>query len=929
AAVLPGDARRRILLLSDGRPTQGDALAEARALAAAGIRLDAVPLRPATGDDLAVRELRAPASARPGRPIAVEVAVTAVRETDARLRLYTAGTLAGSRQVRLQPGENRYVFQVTPSQPGPLPLRAEIEPLGQGTDAEPGNNRYHAVVEVTGTRPVLVLTPDPGGPLARALRSQGLQVDARGPGQRPADLAGWARYGAVFLENVPAHVLGERAMAELERFVHDLGGGLAMVGAPETFGPGGYLGTAVERALPVYMDLRAKKNLPTVAMVLVVDRSGSMQGVKLQMAVEAAMRAARLLTPKDRLGVVLFDSRAFVTREPAPVTSPDELRAAFPAQAEGGTSVGAGLLEAWELIRNVQADVRHVIVLTDGVSAPFDAEGTARQFREAGVTLSAVAIGLDADRQLLRFLARAGGGGYYEAADPEQVPSLITRDAVLATRAFLVDRPFVPVPATAPGRGGAAALLRGLVGEGGGMSGSESGGGSGSGSGSGPGLPPLGGYVVTSPKEQAEVLLVSDEQDPVLAAWRYGAGRALAWTSGTAGTWAGAWLGEGQDAYTRLWASAADWLLGRRAEPGGGRAEPAPGEGAGGGTNEGPGESAVSPPPAGVEAEVEPVEGGYQVRVRVRGTPPPVGRVRLVEDPSGGLEAPSGEDATGDREREAALLPVAPDRSEARLVVTTPGVYAVAVELPGGGDEGSEPGQRPSAAEPGEGKSTAEPVVVSTAVAVPYPAEFRNPEPDPAYLESLAAVTGGRLLGLEEGEAVLDAAEVPAPPGRRPLWPYLLALAAVLLPLDVTARRLGLSWRALARPAAWRGVPEAGTAEGVPSPAPAPAGPAAPVAPPAASSGASPVSTVPAAVPTVTSIPGATGAMEGTGGGTGAGGVVAEGGAASAPAISTAPATGTGVTDRLRAARERSRARTAERVRRHVGPQRPGPSPGP
>ncbi|PZN07196.1 MAG: VWA domain-containing protein, partial [Bacillota bacterium] len=674
AAVLPGDARRRILLLSDGRPTQGDALAEARALAAAGIRLDAVPLRPVAGEDLAVRELRAPASARPGRPIAVEVAVTATRETDARLRLYAAGALAGSRQVRLQPGENRYVFQVTPSQPGPLPLRAEIEPLGEGTDAEPGNNRYHAVVGVTGTRPVLLLTPEPEGPLARALRSQGLQVDARGPGQRPADLAGWARYGAVFLENVPAHALGEGAMAELERFVHDLGGGLAMAGAPETFGPGGYLGTAVERALPVYMDLRAKKNLPTVAMVLVVDRSGSMQGVKLQMAVEAAMRAARLLTPRDRLGVVLFDSRAFVTREPAPVTSPGELRAAFPAQAEGGTSVGAGLLAAWELIRNVQADVRHVIVLTDGVSAPFDAEGTARQFREAGVTLSAVAIGLDADRQLLRFLAQAGGGGYYEAADPEQVPSLITRDAVLATRAFLVDRPFVPVPATTPGRGGAAALLRGLVGEGGAASGSgaESGNGTGSGNGSGPGLPPLGGYVVTSPKEQAEVLLVSDEQDPVLAAWRYGSGHALAWTSGTAGPWAGAWLGEGQPAYTRLWASAADWLLARRAEPGGRPAGTGPAEGAGGGTREGSGAAALAPP-AGVEAEVEPVEGGYEVRVRVRGTPPPVGRVRLVGGPSGGVETPTGGGGPPPRGAGAGPLPVGSDRPQGRAVGHGPG----------------------------------------------------------------------------------------------------------------------------------------------------------------------------------------------------------------------------------------------------------------
>ncbi|WPD18640.1 VWA domain-containing protein [Thermaerobacter composti] len=929
AAVLPGDARRRVVLLSDGRPTHGNALAEARALAAAGIRLDAIPLVPAAGADLAVRELRAPAATRPGRPVAVEVVATADRETAARLRLYAADALAGSRQVRLQPGENRFVFQITPAAPGPLPLRAEIEPLAPGDDAEPGNNRYHGVVEVAGARPVLLLTQEPDGALARALRSQGLQVDARGPAQRPADLSGWARYGAVILDDVPAHVLGERAMNELERFVHDLGGGLAMSGGPHSFGPGGYLGTAVERALPVHMDLRSKKNLPTVAVVLVVDRSGSMGvGQKLQMAVEAAARTTRLLTPKDRLGVVLFDHQAYVTREPTPVTSPDEVRAAFPSAAGGGTSVGAGLTAAWELIRGVQADVRHVIVLTDGVSEPFDVPGITRQFREAGVTLSAVAIGRDADFSLLRTLAEEGGGGFYEAVDPSQIPSLITQDAVLATRSFLVDRPFVPIPTTSPGRGGAAALLRGLVGEGS----------------PGSALPPLGGYVATSPKEQADVLLVSDEDDPVLAAWRYGAGRAIAWTSDAGGRWAARWIGQEDGAFPRLWANAADWLLGRQARPGRGGPAQAGDPGA--------------PGARGVEAEVVPATGGYEIRVRVTGSPPPTGLVRLVPEPgSGGEAGGDGGGAAGGAEGtgagtgpgtgagagspaaaggdggggpaggagapaplEATLLPVAPDRAEARLPVTQPGVYGVAVDLSGG-----------TAAAGGSG------IVLNTAVAVPYPAEFRNPGPDPAYLESLAAVTGGRLLELDElaSGGILSGAGLPAPPGRRPLWPYLLGVAALLLPLDVAARRLGLGWRGLVRPRAWRPVPAGvtGTAgtQGAAPPEGAVFPPPAHRAPAAVGAGSSPYAAAwGAAGPSVAGPAAATGAAAPAEAGGDPRGAAAVGtpGAAGARAAG-ATAGGSEVTARLRAARERSRARAADRVRRHVGTTPPGPPPGP
>ncbi|QIA27695.1 VWA domain-containing protein [Thermaerobacter sp. PB12/4term] len=904
AASLPSDHRRRVVLISDGQQTRGDAVAEARALAAAGAVLDTVVVNPDPRPDLAVTGLDVPATARPGRPAAVQVTLRAHQAGPARLHLLAGDQAVASRPVQLAAGDNRFVLTVTPERPGPLPLRAVIEAVPPSTSTEPANDAFTAVLQVEGARPVLVLSPHPDPPLARLLAAQGIPVESRRPAQRPSDLAGWGRYGAVILDNVPAPELGEAAMADLERFVRDLGGGLVMAGMPDTFGPGGYTGTPVERALPVHSDLRNRKNLPTVALALVIDRSGSMAGLKLQMAVEAARRVAQLLTPADRLAVVLFDSQAYVTRPLEPVRDPGEVDRAFPAAAEGGTSLGRGLAAALPLMEGVQADVRHVIALTDGVSEPFDVTGLARAFRRQGVTLSAVAIGPDADRNTLAQLAREGGGALYEAADPSQLPTLLTRDTALTSRRFIRDEPFRPVVTAAPAPGGPGAILQEVVpsqvaapGDPGSQGGpgapggpeaaagpgapGEAGGGPQAPAGTGALLPPLGGYVLTAPRDRAEVLLASEAGDPVLGAWFYGLGRAVAWTAPTAGPGIAAWTGGagpgGTGPFARLWANIADWLL----------------EGAAGGS--GPWQVAARATPAGT------------VTVTVEGSPPLSGKVRL-----------------GDAE--ALLIPVAAGRSEAVLPAPEPGVHPVVVE-PAAGGTGT----------------------LRTVVAVPYPAEFLQTGSDPVLMETLAGLTGGRAVRLEawDPRSALDPQGVPAPPGRWFLWPYLLLAAAVLLPADVAARRLGWTWGSFRRiPAALAtllrpgraqqaardlrqlgadppgpasslaGHPAAGAAGQQPGDAaiepvtlssPAPDEPA----PPGRSAAAHTASG--AAAQTAWQAEG-TPARSGTAGTSGAPGAQPVQGS---PAPAAAQDAGLA---RLRAARQRSRARTAERVRRHVDP---------
>lgn len=660
AAALPRDWARRVVLISDGRPTAGDALATVQALSAAGVRLDVIPVVPPDENDVRLTALNTPTVAVAGRPFVVEAGLFSSEPGGtAEVRLFVDDVLAASKSIKITGGQQQVGFTVTPGHSGFLALRAELTVDSGTVDSEPANNRYDTIVQVAGQPAVLLLTNDVAGPLAAVLRQQGLDVEVRGPAQRPTDLTGWSRYAAVILDNVSAVELGETAMSQLEHYVRDLGGGLVMVGGRKSFGAGGYVGTPVERALPVYMDLRGRVDLPTVALVMVIDSSGSMAGLKLDMAVEAALRTSRLLTGKDRLGVVLFTTHATVTRPLNPVTDPDELRSAFPAQAGGGTDLGAGLATAWQLLRDVDADVRHVLVLSDGVSAPFPVDEAGTRFADAGITLSTVAIGNDADIPLLRHLAKLGGGGFYEAVDPTELPTLITQDTVLATRNFIVEDSLqarrVDVETTV-----AAALLRGVS------------------------LPVLDGYIATSVKPRADLVLVGQHEDPILAAWQYGRGRSLAWTTDGGGEWTAAWIrSDNGHGFSRFWANALDWLL----------------------------TDATMSTDTTMTSRVVPAAQGYDIQVDIQGSPPAWGTASVLR------LGRAREEAVTTRQ----LLPVAVDKSRATVPVSEPGVYVVSAST-----------------RSGDGWSTV--------VAVPYPAEYRPVPADPDYLAGLAHLTGGGVL---------------------------------------------------------------------------------------------------------------------------------------------------------------------------------------
>ena len=291
-----------------------------------------------------------------------------------------------------------------------------------------------------------------------------------------------------------------------------------MVGGPGSFGVGGYIETAVDKVLPVHCDPRDAEKRP-LALVVVLDSSGSMGeagGEKMAVARAAAVRTIARLAKKDLVCVIAFRVTPEVVVPLAPVTDTGvvarKLAGVVPV---GGTNIFPALARALDQLKDTKLPLRHVVILSDGKTQPGDVDALITRFRTAGVTLSAVATGKDADRQLLSRLAEGAGGRFYQADDIRRVPELFLDD-LHRVGGPLVRRGDFQVEAGTP-----SDVLKGIdLGD----------------------LPTVKAYNRTRTREGATVLLkrtFRGTAEPIAAVRRMGLGRAAALTLSFEKTWAG------------------------------------------------------------------------------------------------------------------------------------------------------------------------------------------------------------------------------------------------------------------------------------------------------------------------------------------------------------------------------------------------------
>lgn len=556
-ALLPPDVARRVVVLSDGAQTTGDAAEAARLAAASGVSIDYVYLpRAAAGNEVILRDVNAPGRVGQGETFRLEVSADSTTATTAVLRVLGDTQIIHEEEVTLQPGVNNLVVRLRASEPAFSRYRVQLSPT-PGSDTYPQNNELAAFTEIIGRPRVLVVSaadtdeagaplPDESAELRAALEAAGLQVEHTTPQALTPDLAQLADYAGVVLVDVNARDLSPRKMETLQRYVRDLGGGLVVVGGPESYGMGGYFETPLEEVLPVEMQIKDQERFPSVSLVLVLDRSGSMAAeeggvTKIQLAAEGAVRALELLNDFDELTVIPVDEQP--NQVIGPVTSADRDAAVEQIRrlgaGGGGIYVRTGLEAAAEVLAAADSEVKHIVVLADGADSE-QKEGVPELISSLtgqGVTVSMVSIGDGPDTPWLREMAELGNGRFHLTNEAANLPQIFTQETAAIQRNYLVEERFFPEQtADSP-------ILTGID-----------------------AVPPLYGYVAAEPKDTAQVVLTTHQGDPLLATWQYGLGRSLAWTSDATGRWGRDWAR--WNGFPTFWGQAVRSTISRRSESG-------------------------------------------------------------------------------------------------------------------------------------------------------------------------------------------------------------------------------------------------------------------------------------------------------------------------------------------------------------------------
>jgi uncharacterized membrane protein/Mg-chelatase subunit ChlD len=700
-ALLPRDPSLapEVVLLTDGWQTANSTPLDALP---GGVAVSYVQLPGTTQRPVAViHSLDVPAVARAGDRVDVSLDMQAAQPVEARLRLWVDGTLVGDGPVHLDPGETRMSLPQRIDTAGFVEVRAELQVVDQTS----------SLASVVITKPaghILVLedAANAADGLVALLDHEGLQVERRPSNSLPPSAAALNAFDGAVLVNTPATSLSLDQQRTLVSFVQDMGRGLLVVGGPRSFSPGGYQGTVLDDLLPVSAEPPIEPKQGSLALFLVIDRSGSMDVLtgggsasggasKLSMAREAAIEAAGLLQPQDTLGVIAFDSAFQWVVPPSKLATPADVKRAqtqiSTIKPGGGTSILPPLEAAFQAAATADAPLRHIVLLTDGESNDRGYEDLIARMQSARITLSTLAIGSDADTRLLANLARIGGGRYYFTERSTQIPRIASKETTILTRNAVVEGKVAAIV------GEPSPILRSLSGD----------------------LPPLSGYVATTRKDRALTALETERGHPLLAHWQYGLGRVVVWTSDAQQAWTSDWTKWGDAA--QFWSQAVRWSL-----------------------------------PAPVRADFQPAAqvgpDGRQVNLSVQSIRDD-GHFADLQDTRATVVSPDGS------AREVNLIQRGPGTYTLDTRVAAPGQYRVLFR-----------------------QGTRDEVAAFT---MPDAAELHSAGSNRALLDLLASGSGGHEL--------LDTSDIARPangPGPAvALWPWLLAAALILLPLDVFLRR--------------------------------------------------------------------------------------------------------------------------------------------
>lgn len=570
-ALIPEGEVGRVVLLSDARVTHGDMQTALTAARQREIAVTTIPIEPDHADPAITQVSPDRTTIRPGETFTGSVTLRGGPVDSAgRLHLALGAEEILVQEVTLPAGESVSVpFEYAAEdalEPGLAVLQAEWLPDDPATDAQQANNSLTMGLNVEGPPEVLIVASalEEVENLKDQLEAEEMAVTLVSVADFEASELQFSDFDLLVLGNVPAlvpdgeeatPVLSTERIDEIRHYVSG-GGGLVVLGGDKSYELGGYGQTELATVLPIELEPRDPEIEPDIAMVMILDNSGSMGswaegGTKMDLANQGAAAAMRLLRPSDYLAVMAVDDRVDQVVPLQRVTNQDAMARSILGipVGGGGIYVYTSLREAYRQMRRVDAPIRHVILFSDAADSEEQVSGVifgwgpgpnsydlARAMHSEGITVSVIGIGseYDQDANFLRNLASAGGGRYYLTARASELETLFVEetqrlvDSILNESNFRVRRE-IEHP-----------IVEGLEFR---------------------RSPRLSGLIELEARETAEVILTHPDGFPVLTTWRYGLGQVAALAVDAGPRWSAEWLD--WEGYGTFWSQLSRWAIRR------------------------------------------------------------------------------------------------------------------------------------------------------------------------------------------------------------------------------------------------------------------------------------------------------------------------------------------------------------------------------
>lgn len=544
-SLIPKESPGRMLLLSDGKWTGTDPKRPAARAAGRAVAIDYRRYSRPQTKDLAVLQLTAPETVRPGESFLLKAQIHAPSGQTVKYALHRDKTVISEGTKTLSPGKTFFLFRDRADEPGTHEYALHV--TGREKDPVPENNHASVLSGVRGPRPVLFVSETGTSGLAGLLEKGGIRIRNISARECRWSVAELSRYSALIIENVPADRIGPAGMEIIAAWVQEAGAGMMMTGGKNAYGPGGYFRSPLEPVMPVSMELRQEHRKLALAIVVALDRSGSMAAdagdgrTKMDLANLGAVQVLDLLSPIDEFGVIAVDTtpHPIVTLKPV-----EESRAARGdilriGSEGGGIFVCQALTAAARMLQDATAQTRHIILFADASDA--EEPGKYRELLEkcakANITVSVIGLGYpdDSDAKLLEDVAFRGNGRCFFTSYPWEIPRLFAQDTFTVVRsAFLegaVSVKSMPAFAGITGR-----IFRDI--------------------------PDIGGYNLCYIRPDAGLAVMTQDEykAPVLASWRAGKGRVICYTGEADGAFTGPIAG--WDRAGDFFTSMARWICG-------------------------------------------------------------------------------------------------------------------------------------------------------------------------------------------------------------------------------------------------------------------------------------------------------------------------------------------------------------------------------